>query len=121
MTVAWLPGKGGWGQGGIVSDLLTSESAIQNRAFRGEGESAVRHLYSLLVSAVLILALISWLNSTIDALTVSSIATKNATASGDDDYVQGLSRYGVTSEIKKMPGHTSAVDQRLRPSRSVGD
>jgi hypothetical protein len=81
----------------------------------------VRHLYPLLFAAALTLALISWLNSTIDAQTVSSIATKSAAASRDDDYVSGLSRYGITSGITKMPGHTSAVDQRLRPRRSVRD
>jgi hypothetical protein len=74
----------------------------------------MRYLYPLIIAAVLMLALITWLNSTIHAQSVSSITTKSLAGGGDDDYVQGLSRYGITGGITKMPRHISAEDHRAK-------
>jgi hypothetical protein len=93
--------------------LLTSESSIENRTLRG-GEIRVRHLYPLIIAAVLMLTLITWLNSIIHAQGVSFVTISGVATSGDDDYVQGLSRYGITGGITGMPRHISAADHRAK-------
>jgi hypothetical protein len=63
----------------------------------------MRHLY-LAIIAALVLAGIAWLNSTIGAHSVHhSGTTEAAPASVDEDYVEGLARYGII----KVPDHAS--------------
>ena len=65
----------------------------------------MRQLY-LAIIAILVLAGIAWLSSTIGAHSVHhSVATEPAPASVDEGYVEGLARYGIT----QIPEHTATV------------